>query len=94
MRRRCRASDRALGGMRRTFTGLNVTLGLRSFNWNLRYPNAVSFPGLIFCAANTSGPLSPWGRYRLVLTAGGDTDEQELRSAGTHACLLTSLRRT
>jgi photosystem II stability/assembly factor-like uncharacterized protein len=65
------------GELVRTFTGLNTTIGLRSFNWNLRYPNAVSFPGLIFWAANTSGPLSPWGQYTLVLTAGGDTDEQE-----------------
>jgi photosystem II stability/assembly factor-like uncharacterized protein len=65
------------GEVVRTFTGLNATVGLRSFNWNLRYPNAVSFPGLIFWAANTSGPLSPWGQYRLVLTAGGDSDEQE-----------------
>jgi photosystem II stability/assembly factor-like uncharacterized protein len=61
----------------RTFTDLDTETGLRNFNWNLRYPDAVSFPGRIFWSANTSGPLAPWGEYRLVLTAGGDTDGQE-----------------
>jgi photosystem II stability/assembly factor-like uncharacterized protein len=61
----------------RTFTGLDTTPGQRNFNWNLRYPNTVSFPGMVLWSANTSGPLSPWGKYRLVLRAGGDTDEQQ-----------------
>jgi photosystem II stability/assembly factor-like uncharacterized protein len=62
----------------RTFTGLNTAPGPHTFSWNLRYPNTVTFPGLIFWSANTQGPLAPWGGYQLVLTASdNDSDAQQ-----------------
>ncbi|MDX1675043.1 MAG: hypothetical protein R3314_09635 [Longimicrobiales bacterium] len=51
--------------------------GLHSFNWNLRYPGAASFPDLIMWAASTRvGPVAPPGQYTVRLTADGRTQER------------------
>jgi photosystem II stability/assembly factor-like uncharacterized protein len=47
--------------------------GHNTFAWNLRYPDAVGFDGMILWAANTTGPLAPPGRYQFRLIAGTDT---------------------
>ena len=53
---------------------LPMTEGLHSFNWNLRYPGATSFPGMILWAANTRfGPRAAPGSYTVRLTADGES---------------------
>jgi len=47
--------------------------GLNTFAWNLRYPDAVKFRGMIFWAGQTAGPVVLPGRYSVRLTAGGVT---------------------
>jgi photosystem II stability/assembly factor-like uncharacterized protein len=61
----------------KTFTGLPADTGLHQFLWDMRYPGAVSFPGMVFWAADTTiGPLSPLGAYSVRLTADGKTLSQ------------------
>ena len=50
-----------------------VTAGLQRLSWDMRYPGATEFPGLIMWAANTRGPLAPPGTYRVRATADGET---------------------
>ena len=38
--------------------------GVNTFLWNMRYPDAASFPGMILWAASVTGPLVPPGDYR------------------------------
>jgi photosystem II stability/assembly factor-like uncharacterized protein len=51
--------------------------GANSFRWNLRYPDAVGFRGMIFWAAGLQGPTAPPGTYSVRLTVG---DKSETRS--------------
>jgi photosystem II stability/assembly factor-like uncharacterized protein len=55
---------------------LPTTAGNRNQTWNLRYPNAVSFPGLIYWAGTNTGPKAPTGTYTVRLTVDGQTLEQ------------------
>jgi photosystem II stability/assembly factor-like uncharacterized protein len=50
--------------------------GLNRFVWNLRYPDAVTFPGLIMWAGNVRGPVVVPGKYQVRLTASGKTQTQ------------------
>ncbi|HEX5438418.1 MAG TPA: glycosyl hydrolase [Gemmatimonadaceae bacterium] len=45
--------------------------GLNTFAWNLRYPDASSFRGLIFWAGGTQGPLAPPGTYAVRMAVDG-----------------------
>ena len=45
--------------------------GVNTFVWNMRYPDASSFPGMILWAANVTGPLVPPGSYKVRLTVNG-----------------------
>jgi hypothetical protein len=45
--------------------------GVNTFLWNMRYPDASSFPGMILWAASTTGPLVPPGTYKARLTLAG-----------------------
>jgi photosystem II stability/assembly factor-like uncharacterized protein len=45
--------------------------GLNTFAWNMRYPDASSFPGMILWAAGTTGPLVPPAAYRVRLSVAG-----------------------
>ncbi|HZN10059.1 MAG TPA: glycosyl hydrolase, partial [Blastocatellia bacterium] len=47
--------------------------GLNRFVWDLRYPDAVRFPGMILWAGSTSGPRAVPGAYQVRLTANGKT---------------------
>jgi photosystem II stability/assembly factor-like uncharacterized protein len=47
--------------------------GLNSFDWNLRYPDAVSFKGMVFWGGGVSGPTAPPGKYTVRMTTGGVT---------------------
>jgi photosystem II stability/assembly factor-like uncharacterized protein len=51
--------------------------GMNRFTWNMRYPDARTFPGIILWAASTSGPMAPPGMYQVKLTAHGVTKTQE-----------------
>jgi hypothetical protein len=44
--------------------------GLNSFAWDMRYPDAVTFPGMILWAGSTRGPIAPAGTYSVRVTAG------------------------
>jgi len=49
---------------------LKVRAGMNRFVWNLRYPEASRFPGMIFWAGGTQGPVAVPGTYKVRLTAG------------------------
>jgi photosystem II stability/assembly factor-like uncharacterized protein len=51
--------------------------GMNRFTWDMRYPNAREFPGMILWAGSTRGPQAPPGRYRVTLTAGGVSKTQD-----------------
>ena len=50
--------------------------GLNRFAWDLRYPDAVDFPGLIMWAGTVRGPVAVPGKYTARLTVGGQTQTQ------------------
>lgn len=45
--------------------------GLNRFTWDLRYPDATTFPGMILWAGQTRGPRAVPGAYQVKLTADG-----------------------
>jgi photosystem II stability/assembly factor-like uncharacterized protein len=49
---------------------LEVNAGMNRFDWNLRYPDASRFDGLIMWGGGTQGPVAVPGRYQVRLTAG------------------------
>jgi photosystem II stability/assembly factor-like uncharacterized protein len=54
-----------------------VAAGMNRFVWDMRYPSARDFPGLILWAGNIRGPIAPPGKYQVKLSAGGATKTQE-----------------
>ncbi len=58
---------------RRAMPRVSTRAGMNRFTWDMRYPNAKDFPGLIMWAGSTRGPLAPPGRYQVRLTSGTDT---------------------
>lgn len=54
---------------------LQVTKGANSFVWNMRYPDAKKFDGMIFWGASLIGPLAVPGDYKVRLTVAGKTQE-------------------
>ncbi len=55
---------------------LTIKKGLNQFIWNLRYPNAKGFPGLIMWGAGLNGPAAVPGTYKARLTINGETQEK------------------
>src|ERR1039457_5305764 len=55
---------------------LTAQAGLNRFVWNLRYPDATTFPGLIMWASSTTGPRVAPGKYTVRLTVDGKTQAQ------------------
>ncbi|MFY8037959.1 MAG: glycosyl hydrolase, partial [Cyclobacteriaceae bacterium] len=48
-----------------------TAVGLNSFNWNLRYPGATTFDGIIIWGARPqNGPKAPIGKYQVRFTCG------------------------
>jgi photosystem II stability/assembly factor-like uncharacterized protein len=82
------STDAARGGDR-----LEVQEGLNRFVWNLRYPDASRFEGMIFWAGGTQGPVAPPGTYQVRVTVGGWSDTRpatllkDPRTAATQADL-------
>jgi hypothetical protein len=72
--------------------------GLNTFSWNMRYPDAERFDGIIMWAASTTGPKAPPGTYSVRMTAGGETQSQTFRlmkdprSDATDADLMEQFR--
>lgn len=54
-------------------------VGLNRYAWDLRFPNAVSFPGMILWGASTAGPVAPPGAYKVRVTADGFSQTQSFR---------------
>jgi hypothetical protein len=51
--------------------------GLTRFTWDLRYPGATVFPGMILWSANAaSGPVAVPGNYQVRLTVGNHVETQ------------------
>ena len=51
--------------------------GANLFVWDMRYPDAESFEGLVLYSSNTKGPVAVPGTYRARLNFGGQSVEQE-----------------
>jgi photosystem II stability/assembly factor-like uncharacterized protein len=69
------------GGGRGGFGGnlpLSTSAGIQTTTWDLRYPNAVGFPGMILWGGGLTGPAAPPGTYKLTLMADGVTQSQSL----------------
>ncbi len=52
---------------------LDAKKGMNRFVWDLRYPPAESFPGMVLWAGGLQGPRAAPGAYRAKLTAGGQS---------------------
>jgi len=50
--------------------------GMNRFTWNMRYPDATTFPGIILWAGSMTGPLAAPGTYQVRLTVDGKTQTQ------------------
>ncbi|TAK15875.1 MAG: glycosyl hydrolase [Acidobacteria bacterium] len=57
---------------------LSTATGINSASWDLRYPNATSFPGMIMWGASVTGPLAAPGKYTVKLTVDGQSFTQPL----------------
>jgi hypothetical protein len=51
--------------------------GLNRFEWDLRYPDATTFPGIVMWAAGVRGPAVVPGTYQVRLTANGKTQMEK-----------------
>jgi photosystem II stability/assembly factor-like uncharacterized protein len=58
--------------------GPAMTAGLNRAAWDLRYPGATSFPGMILWGASTAGPIAAPGTYQVRLTVDGAAQTQPL----------------
>ncbi|MCC7003119.1 MAG: glycosyl hydrolase [Gemmatimonadaceae bacterium] len=72
------AAGPAAGGGGGRFGGGGVqrpsnAAGLNQFAWDMRYPDASTFTGMIMWAGSTRGPMAPAGTYTVRLTVGGTT---------------------
>ena len=47
--------------------------GLNRFTWDMRFPPAVTFEGMVLWSGNTQGPVAVPGTYQVRLTADGQT---------------------
>jgi photosystem II stability/assembly factor-like uncharacterized protein len=56
---------------------LSITPGLNRFVWNMRYPNAEGFDGMIMWAASLMGPRAVPGNYKAKFTVNGESQETE-----------------
>jgi photosystem II stability/assembly factor-like uncharacterized protein len=54
----------------------SMAAGLNRVNWNLDYPGAVTFPGMILWGATTNGPQALPGAYQVRLTVDGKSQTQ------------------
>ncbi|QNL52013.1 glycosyl hydrolase [Olivibacter sp. SDN3] len=58
----------------------SMKAGLNNFQWNLRYPGATSFDGMIIWSGRPQlGPFAPPGEYQVKLTVDGETFTEQLQ---------------
>jgi photosystem II stability/assembly factor-like uncharacterized protein len=55
-----------------------MAAGLNRFSWNLDYPGAKTFDGMVLWGATTSGPMALPGTYEVKLTVDGESETQPL----------------
>ncbi|HWW76574.1 MAG TPA: hypothetical protein VNZ44_14350 [Pyrinomonadaceae bacterium] len=55
---------------------VSTDAGLNRFVWDMRYPDASRFPGMILWAGGVTGPRAVPGTYQVKLTADGQTYTQ------------------
>ncbi len=55
---------------------VSTDVGLNRFVWDLRYPDAVRFPGMILWAGETRGPRAAPGQYQVKLTVDGKSQSE------------------
>jgi len=53
--------------------------GSHRFIWNMRYPDATTFDGIVLYSSNTRGPLAPPGEYQVRMTIGDKVLTQPFR---------------
>lgn len=53
-----------------------TTAGTRTATWNMRYPDAASFPGLVYWQGSNQGPKAPLGSYTVRLVVDGKPLQQ------------------
>jgi len=58
---------------------LEVTKGLNRFVWNLRYPDAKGFPGLIMWGGSLRGPIAVPATYKVRLTVDSEVQEKPFK---------------
>jgi photosystem II stability/assembly factor-like uncharacterized protein len=56
---------------------LEVEKGLNRFVWNMRYPEASDFDGMILWGGGTQGPTAVPGTYKARLTMNGESQETD-----------------
>jgi photosystem II stability/assembly factor-like uncharacterized protein len=66
------------GGRGGGFAAVPTAPGLNTVTWDLRYPSATSFPGMILWGGGVTGPSAPPGTYQVRMTADGKTMTQPL----------------
>ena len=66
---RAAGEDAGEEGFRPPPARVEVKEGMNRFTWDMRYPPARDFPGLIMWAGTTRGPQAPPGRYTVKLSA-------------------------
>ena len=55
-----------------------MAAGLNRVTWNLAYPGATTFPGMVLWGATTNGPAAMPGAYQVRLTVDGKAQTQPL----------------
>jgi photosystem II stability/assembly factor-like uncharacterized protein len=64
-------------GPRQPPARVGLDAGLNRFTWNLRYPGATTFPGMVLWSASVNeGPFAVPGAYQVRVTANGVTQTQ------------------
>jgi photosystem II stability/assembly factor-like uncharacterized protein len=86
------------GGGRGGFGGaarVTSNAGFNSYTWNLRYPDATSFQGMVLWGGGVGGPLAAPGTYTVKMTVGTRAPQtqsfvvkKDPRSAATDADLV------
>jgi photosystem II stability/assembly factor-like uncharacterized protein len=67
-------------GPRQPPARVGLDAGLNRFTWNLRYPGATTFPGMVLWSASVNeGPFAVPGQYQVRVTANGSTQTQTFR---------------
>jgi hypothetical protein len=69
--------DKALAGSPRAELPLKIKSGVNEVRWNLSYPSAESFKGVVLWGGGTGGPRAVPGTYRAVLSIGEESQEME-----------------